>query len=96
MATIALHKNARTTPAIRREIQQSKLSERALAENLASTGQLVRMLGKGGKRVGKTNPNKAQRTIQGLTLRPGKKGGIIGVQVGLPRFCSPLLALFRR
>ncbi len=31
MATIALHKNARTTPAIRREIQQSTLSERALA-----------------------------------------------------------------
>jgi transposase InsO family protein len=31
MATVTLHKNARTTPAIRREIQQSKLSERALA-----------------------------------------------------------------
>ncbi len=32
MATITLHKNARTTPAIRREIQQSNLSERALAK----------------------------------------------------------------
>ena len=31
MAPIRLHKNARTTPAIRREIQQSTLSERALA-----------------------------------------------------------------
>ena len=29
---VTLHKNARTTPAIRREIQQSNLSERALAE----------------------------------------------------------------
>ena len=29
---IRLHKNARTTPAIRKEIQQSKLSERALAQ----------------------------------------------------------------
>ena len=42
MATIALHKNARTTPAIRREIQQSKLSERALARKYGLNRATVR------------------------------------------------------
>ena len=42
MATIALHKNARTTPAIRREIQQSDLSERALARKYGLNRATVR------------------------------------------------------
>jgi transposase len=39
---IALHKRARTTPAVRREIQQSKLSERKLAEKYGISRSTVR------------------------------------------------------
>jgi len=39
---IRLHKNARTTPAIRREIQQSNLSERALAQKYGINRLTVR------------------------------------------------------
>ena len=42
MATIALHKNAHTTPAIRKEIQQSNLSERALARKYGINRATVR------------------------------------------------------
>jgi len=39
---IKLHKNARTTPAIRKEIQQSSLSERALAQKYGISRSTVR------------------------------------------------------
>ncbi len=39
---IALHKRARTTPAVRREIQQSKLSERKLSEKYGISRSTVR------------------------------------------------------
>ena len=39
---IALHKRARTTPAVRREIQQSELSERKLAEKYGISRSTVR------------------------------------------------------
>ena len=39
---IALHKRARTAPAVRREIQWSKLSERKLAEKYGISGSTVR------------------------------------------------------
>lgn len=39
---IALHKRARTTPAVRREIRQSKLSERKLSEKYGISGSTFR------------------------------------------------------
>jgi transposase-like protein len=40
--TITLHKNARTTPIIRKEIRQSGLSERALARQYGVSRETVR------------------------------------------------------
>ncbi len=57
MATIVLHKNARTTPAIRREIQQSKLSERALARKYG-LNRATGASGKGGRRWKTTHTQK--------------------------------------
>jgi len=88
---IRLHKNARTTPAVRRELQQSMLSERALAQKHGLARTTVR------KWQGRASVDDASHRPHTLhtTLTPAQEAIVVYLRTALLLPLDDLLAVTR-
>jgi hypothetical protein len=88
---IRLHKNARTTPAVRREIQQSAQSDRALAQQYGITRDTAR---KWKQRDTVEDASHRPHTLR-TTLTPAQKAVVVDLRTTLRLSLDDLLVVTR-